>query len=154
MKKLLFLFSLVACTLFVSAQTDTTQVQITEAERIIDKYGEKIINGFNNLVETVTPYAEEGFNMVIKLQIAKGIGHLLPLVFAIIFWILFHVEYKKLIKNGHYPFTREENMTATLLFNLGLSLILTFISIITTYDGIMYLIAPEWFALKEIIDLF
>jgi len=130
---------------------------ITETERIIDKYGSKISDGFNKMVENVAPMAEQGFTMVVKLKFVEGIILLLPLLFAIIFLILFKKEYNKVyneIKDTHYNDVFDcDNITAFIVIYLILFSIFTLIAIFTTYDAIIHIFIPEWFAIKEILNL-
>ena len=130
---------------------------ITETERIIDKYGSKISDGFNKMVEGVVPMAEAGFTMVVKLKFVEGIIMLLPLLFAIIFLILFKKEYNKLyneIKDQTYSNVfDEDNITAFIIIYLILFGLFTSIAIFTTYTAITHIFIPEWFAIKEILNL-
>lgn len=124
------------------AQEEETELKLSETERIVDKYGGQIKQEFNNLMESVTPIATDGFEMVIKLQIAKGIGMLLPIVIFIILFILFMNELNK---------DKNEDLIITFAIGSGIFII---IAIFTTYYGILHLLAPEWFAVKEILELF
>lgn len=130
----------------------------TETERIIDKYSDNIIRGFNSVIEKVTPLAEDGFKVVVKLQFIKGIVYLLPLVFAIIFLILFKREYNKIyeeIKDQSYNNVfDEDNISVFLIIYLLLFTLFTLISLRYTYDGFTHIFVPEWFAIKEIMGLF
>lgn len=40
-----------------------TPIKAQEVERLVDKYGGKIVEGFNSLVEKTTPVAKEGFKI-------------------------------------------------------------------------------------------
>ena len=116
----------------------------TETERIIDKYSDNIISGFNTVIEKVTPLAEDGFTVVTKLQLAKGIGMLIPLILCIIFFIWMISLHKK-----YNAWSSDESFLSEVLFIVTLILALLF-----TYNGLLHIIAPEWFAIKEIMDLF
>jgi hypothetical protein len=170
MKKLLVsLMMFVSFTMF--ATTDSTQVDslitienITEAERIIDKYSSNIVDAFNQTVASVTPLAEEGFKMVVKLQIAKGVANLIPIVAFIIFTFLFKKEYKRIetilasddvpnhMSSRYGPFN-ESNINVWLLVSMSFAIITAIISIFSTYHGMLYFMAPEWYAIKEILKL-
>jgi hypothetical protein len=163
MKRLFILCALVL-SFTINAQTETEE-PITETERIVDKYGGQIIDGFNEVIRNVTPYAEEGFNMVVNLQIAKGIGNLLPTILLFIFIIIFRNEYYRIdniLKSDNIPqhmdkrygVIAEENSTLILWLSLATCILLFIISLFTIYDGVLKLIAPEWYAIKEIIELF
>lgn len=138
-------------------ETDTVPLSnIKEAERLIDKYGSQATKGFNNLVEKVTPLAAEGFNLAVKMQIAEGVARLLPIVLFIIIFILL----KRLVDSykGKEATLNEDLNNNTGVFTLFVIyvvlLVITFlVLLITTYGGITRLIAPEWHAIKEIIEL-
>ena len=156
MKNLIFTLLLLASVPFY-AQEKKEEITTTQTERIIDKYGGKIIEQFNAVIEKSTPLAEDGFRMVVKLQYARGIGFLLPSILFIIFLVLFNTEYKSVKKeigeSDYGPFD-EVNITPQLILYLSLSIILFIVACVDTVDGILYLFAPEWFAIKEILDLF
>lgn len=146
--KLLLVFCIGLISFTTTAQTEETVV-ITETERIIDKYGNKIVDGFNNVIENVTPYAEEGFKMVVKLQIAKGIAYLLiPFLTIILFIISFKCRSKSNL-DKYNPDTYQLLHSVTLV----LGGILFIASIPVTYHGILYISVPEWYAIKEILNL-
>lgn len=158
MKKLFFILC-IFLTGYTYSQTDSLSVKETQTERIIDKYSDKIIDGFNKVIDEVTPLAEEGFNMVVRLQIAKGIIFSLPIIFFFFFLYIFIKEYNKIDKDENkkdpkYGPFYEANITAPLIIYLILTIITFVLSSVFTYDALTHLIAPEWYAIKEIIDLF
>jgi hypothetical protein len=129
---------------------------ITETERIIDKYGSKISDGFNKMVENVAPMAEAGFTMVVKLQIAKGVAYMLIPLLSVLFWIMFFTNYKLALinqKNENIKDWCDASRGTPAIVGLILAIITSTISLFTIYHGLLYLIAPEWFAIKEILNL-
>lgn len=152
-----FIFTLVmlfSLTTFAQQPVDSliTEDKITETERIIDKYGGKIVDGFNNVVSTVTPIAEEGFKIAVRLQIAKGIGYLLPTIFFIIL-ILFRTRGFNIMK--WLTSLKKEQWIETpgpTFVVLGLLCYLA-VCVTTLDNALLYLIAPEWFAIQDIISL-
>ena len=145
MKKI-FILLLTILSINIGFSQNDSIPKITETERIIDKYGGVIIDGFNKTVEQVTPVAEEGFRIAVKLQIAKGVVGILPPFIFIIFAILFVRQYK--IEDD---FSYNPTVLAIAYF---IGTFLFFItSCFTINTGITHLIAPEWFAIKEIINL-
>ena len=161
MKKL-FTVLLLTVSIFSYSQTDSTEVQmldsinITEAERIVDKYSGKVVETFKEFTQAITPSIKEGFGMVVKLQIAKGIGLLLPILLAIIFWFLNLKETNRIRSNKdneHYGVYSEDNASIWLVMSLLLSLTFTLMAIFSTFAGILHIAAPEWYAVKEIINL-
>lgn len=138
---------------------DSLFINETQAERIIDKYVDKIADSFNTGIEKITPTVKEGFNIVVRLQLAKGIAYILPLFSFIIFFILYQKEYNRISKkckeedSDYGPFD-EIHITPLLIINIGITIILCIMTLIYTYDGITHILVPEWFAIKEIIGLF
>jgi len=168
MRKLIILFLLMFTTLIFS-QTTTDSISkpstAQEVERLVDKYGGKIVDGFNTVVEKTTPLAKEGFYVAVKLNIAQGIGELLPLIFSIIFGYIFIKEYNRINNilnsdkvpnnmNENYGPMDEYNVTPLLIMSLIFTCILFILSLIFTISGIKHLIAPEWYAIEDIINLF
>ena len=153
MKKLLFiLITLVSFNTYAQvdsvAESVITTENITEAERIIDKYSSKVVDVFNSAVESATPLAEEGFKMVVRLQIAKGFGNLLSSLFFIVLLITF-----RKIKIYDYIINDKSWSTPAPLL-VVLFIIISFVwAILDLYQAIQYFIAPEWFAIKEILNL-
>lgn len=168
MKKFIFIvFMLFSLTTLAETSKDSIIKPSTaqEVERLVDKYGGKIVNGFNIVVEKATPVAEQGFKIAVRLNIAHGIACLLPLLFFFIFSRTFFNEYNRIeniLKSDNVPdhmdkrygVMGEDNMTPKLTLSL-IALCITFIlSCIFTVSGVKHLIAPEWYAIKDIIDLF
>lgn len=122
-------------------------LEISETERIIDKYGGKIAESFMNLMDTATPVAKEGFQMVVRLQIAKGIVMLIPIILCTICIILFISAARSMEEDDNFP-------NGAMVIISGIIGVVTLITaLFLTGDGILHIIAPEWFAIKEIIAL-
>lgn len=155
MKKLVTILVLLF-TFAVNAQEkeDTTPV-ISETERIVDKYGNKLAESFAEFMETATPMAQEGFKVVVRLQVAKGFCRLLFIPLSIFFaWLFF-----RSLKESHSESFDEKAFSGSVTIAICvMSALLGIISIITaifqTSTGIQMIIAPEWFAIKEIAELF
>lgn len=142
MKNLLFTICLLF-TFTIYAQNDSIiqPSNIAEAERLIDKYGGQLKEDFNNMIKDVTPMAEEGFKVVVRLQVAKGITYLIPTV-------VFFIALPFFIKYG------KEDFDSFQTFIVGMITFISFIiAIFSTYHGVLHIMAPEWFAVKEIIGL-
>ena len=150
MKKLILFIILLIPTITFS-QKDS--LDITETERIIDKYSEKISQSFEQGLEKVTPVAERGFEIAVRLQIARGLSYLLVPIFTVIFLIIFYKNYKIAREYSDYSWTEGKGGTIGVI-----SLIIGSCGLISSipaiYYGISLLIAPEWFAIKEIIEMF
>ena len=148
---------------------DSTQLNnFQEAERLIDKYGGKAVETFEIVVEKATPLAKEGFSMAVKLQFAQGIAQLIPLILFFVFLFLYLKtlrNYKNESIKFDMPDTRNrvstvaENMlinyymTRFLIFGI-LGAVCFILAAVNTYGGVTRLIAPEWYAVKEIVELF
>jgi len=138
--------------LFGMSQIDSLSIEkITETERIIDKYSEKIADSFNNLVEKATPMAEQGFDIMVKLQIVEGILYLLFSILTIILWFFFFKYYKIAKKDNDYWVDGKFGGVSLIL--LIFSTISTIVSIPLMYHGVLKLFLPEVYAIKEILYL-
>lgn len=150
MKKLLFILLFIP---MLSLANDTTIVAESETERIIDKYGGKIVESFNNFAEQALPIAKEGFEVVVRLQIAKGIGYMLIIPVLILFIIVCNRSRNK-SETIHERYGHTDSHEVIYTISL-VGICLSSIALIPmVYHGLLYLIAPEWFAIKEIIGLF
>lgn len=172
MKKLLlcaalFISSFTFAQKAVDSVKDTTASAtpiLDKTEKLVDKYGGKIADAFMSTMEKAKPMAKEGFESVVWLQIAKGVAGVLPLILCIIFMIIFVKEYRKidnLLKSENVPKNMDNhygpfdscNINPILTGSFILTGIMVIVTVFTIADGIQHLIAPKWFAIKEIIDL-
>lgn len=168
MKNIFLLVVLLFSTVVLSQEQPidslVTESKISETERIVDKYGGKIVEGFNRVVEGVAPVAEEGFKIAVKLQIAKGIVYTLPIVLFFTFLSLTMKEYNRINNilnsdnipsnmNKNFGPISDDNVTFVFVTYAILTSLLLFASFGTTFSGVQYLVAPEWFAIKDIIEL-
>lgn len=148
MKSKLLLLMFLTLPLFSFSQVaDSSNITVTEAERIIDKYSEKISNSFNEGIKSITPLAEEGFIIAVRLQYAKAVAGLVPIIlFLFSIYILYKAKKKKFIDDYH-------DLTEKVLMTI-FSIITLIISCFTITDTLGMFIAPEWYAIKDIIRLF
>lgn len=137
---------------------------IEETERLVDKYSSKIADQFNSLIDKSVPIAEEGFRIAIRLQIAKGIVNTLPGVLFIIFLIATTNEYRsiqKVLNSENVPEHMDSrrgpmddrNVNVIFIGRLLLTVVSFVLALFTTYHAITLLVAPEWYAIKDIIEL-
>ena len=169
MKKLLLFVVLMFCTLSYSATKEvapkTETPVLDKTEQLVDKYGAKMVDAFSSTIEKTKPMAKEAFETVVMLQIAKGIACLLPLLMFILFLYLFKREYDRIQNilmsdnvpknmDGRYGVFDDSNVTPFIIIYLLLFVACFIFSMFTTYDGIIHLLAPKWFAIKEIVGLF
>ena len=68
---------------------------------------------------------------------------------------MFNREYKRIDKlnNEHGPLD-DNNVTPQIFIYIIIMIIFFILACICTYDGITHLVAPEWYAIKEVISLF
>ena len=138
-KLILFLFLFTSLSFCYSQERN---IEVNETERLIDKYGDKIINSFEKAVDELAPYTKEGFEIVVRLKFAEGIFYLSLATFLIIISIILLAKWKSWVYDND--------------FEIGAGFFI-FYSIIASsilyYWGIMMSMVPEWFAIKEIIKL-
>lgn len=134
-------------------QKEIDSLQVTQAERIIDKYSGQISEAFNSGVEKITPVAEQGWEMAVKYQVALGIKDVSVALFwlIILMIILYNVN-----KAWKWAKQEDEEDMMGLIFGFTALVGGSLCAVVIAYlaDGILYLIAPEWFALQEVIGLF
>lgn len=157
------------------AQVDS--VTIGETERIIDKYSEKVFSSISGVVESLEAPTKMVFESVVRLQIARGVGLILFTILSIIVVLIgFHrigvgvkllektniiihknnleILEKESVDNSQPALSKDHNSLLELGYAvLGVGSGLFIISLFSLYYGILYLMAPEWFAIKELIDL-
>ncbi len=165
MKRILILSLFTLFSFVVNAQQTIPDTTISNAERIIDKYSGKIANTFIAGIEKITPVAINGFELAVRLQIAIGLFDLVGCMLFFLCFIQLFKEYNRIsilldskdcpsrMNKTEGPFY-DQNAT----FKLGAFTILSILSVIMLpfflYEAFTHLIAPEWFAIKEIIELF
>ena len=140
MKKTMTIILLLFSTVGFSQEQERDSIQITDTERIIDKYGDKIISGFNTIIEETTPYAEKGFELAVRLKIATGIFHIVLSIIAISIIVLILKQWNNWIRNNDMEDPAFVVFLAAAIY-----------TVIGIYHSIVLLIIPEWFAIKEII---
>lgn len=157
------IFGLLLCISLSSfGQTDSAppdDISITETERIVDKYSGKIadnvggvadalIEGFNAGIEKITPIAESGFDAMVTFNIAKGIVYLSP-TFILLIIIIIGAKSKLMGED----ITGDNVPTASGIV-IGI-LFITFLALASSYfyDGVLHLVAPEYYAILDILDL-
>lgn len=140
-------------TVDILKKADAADVEITEAERIIDKYSGKISDTFEKGLETVVPVAEQGFEIATKLQFAKGIVHLSVVGLWVLFLFLTWKTYKVAKEDDPHCWV-DGKCGGFALTSLVIASVLTIALPFMLYHGLTHVMAPEWYAIKEIIELF
>lgn len=163
------LFMMIVCLLslnnYSQQPTDSLDINITETERIIDKYSDKIADSFNKGIEKVAPVAEQGFEIAVKFQIIKGVSGLLPFIAFLVSVFVFRNEYfriSNLLRSDDVPdnmdsrkgIFSEENMSIILFSSFIITAVTLIASFFTLPSAISYILAPEWFAIKDILEMF
>jgi hypothetical protein len=148
MKRLFFIL-LAFVSLNTVAQETVTEPQISEAERIIDKYGGQAVEAFNNAVTKVTPLAEEGFNIAVKLQKAKGIGEIaMAIIFFIAIIFILIIQIISIKKDWS-----DDAQAFSIILGGIVQIVCLAMGASYLYDGILYLVASEWYAITDILNL-
>jgi len=165
MRKLFILsFLFLFASVLTFAQTTTfeteTDVTKTEAERLIDKYGGAMVDGAGNLIDDIGTVltalgeklekpVEDVFNIYVHYYTAKGYINLIPVIFFIFTVIPFFMFYSR----GNYT-DRDWNVYATMTLIFGKSSGGFFIAtVVCVFPGILYLVAPEYFVIQDILEL-
>ena len=170
MKKLLLIlivFTIVSCCNTINAQATQIAIDakdkvldeiglvaeeyVTESnvEKLVDKYTDKIGAAFEALSQKLEQPVEYVWNAFVKVNFAKGIVQLLFLLCFIIS-VFIVLRLLKLLKDDD---NNEVLIGAFVIAALicAFSLIATFCTIT---EAIPRLIAPEYYALKEVFELF
>ena len=151
---LILIFTFISLSLY--SNEDSTKVEMPsttqEVERLIDKYGSKTVEYFENAVESVTPIAEDAFFVVVRLKIAEGIAYLLIIPLLVVCAIFAYRCYK-IAYHDKPSFWPEGKLGGIGAFLCIASVILFILMPFAVYEGLIHIIAPEWFAIKEIFEL-
>ena len=173
MKKIVLLFLMFVMTNICvfgqsteNAKKDTSQTPVLDkTEQLVDKYSAKIADAFISSIDKATPFVKSTFTSVVYLQVGKGVAYLMPTFFCLLFLIIFINEYNKLdaiLKSDKVPTNLdsrtgpfcEDNINPKIIISMCFCIICGIIAIFTIADGIEHLFAPQWFAVKDIIQLF
>ena len=148
MKNILFITLLFITSFVVNAQDSTIINNITEPERIVDKYVNKVTTAVTNIVAELEEPAKEVFDTVVRLQIAKGIVGLLPVILFFLFVFTMY-KFNNLVTSWDDP---SFPAIMVIIFTIAAFVVLV-MAFMKTGDAIMHLIAPKWYAILELIDL-
>lgn len=131
-------------------------LQITQAERIIDKYSEQISEAFSKGVEKITPVAEEGWKLAVEYQKAVGIAEFTKAFGALLIVLLIFYVQRYANKKMTEPDNNEwEGFDiACYIFGGILQICLLFYIFSCIVDGVLHIKAPEWYALNAIMNMF
>jgi len=164
MKKL-FITILILTQLSAFAQ-DSTTTQITETERIVDKYVDQATEAMKGLATALEVPAEHVYDILVWQQLATGIATFIIWGILVIALIIMINSAIKAWKNHH----KEAKESGDRYFDLGdsssgvIALILTIVSAflgiimlvfipIEFSEAIVKILNPEYGAIKEIMDL-
>lgn len=146
LKYLLFtLILLINISIYSQSDSIKQPIQISETERIVDKYSEKITVALQSLAKSLEVPAQKVFEILIKQQYVFAITHTIIIIlttcFMIWIWITFNNLYKK---------TDEDEYICIGIVIQIIHLIYVF-AVLTPVVGCY--INPEYYALKDIIEL-
>lgn len=148
MKKLILLITLTAMSIGSYAQDE----QITEAERIVDKYTGKAGDAIKELATALEQPAEHVYAILVRQSLSEGILFTIGGVVLLIagFWIIKLSMSVNKVKDSYrdmvYP-----DYKYVLSVSGSLILVLSFIILIASP---LRILNPEYYAIKEIMDVF
>ena len=173
MKKSIFLFLFFALTNICVFAQDSPHLKkdssatpvLDKTEQLVDKYGAKIADAFMLSIDKATPFVKSTFTSLIYLQIGRGVAYLIPLFLFLFFLYLSINEYNKvdnILKSDKVPKNldavygvfHENNVNPKIIVSLIFCFAFCIFTCFTIVDGIEHLFAPQWFAVKDIIDMF
>lgn len=144
MKKFLFIL-MMAFTVPVFANNDSTV--INENERLIDKYSEKVYSAMEQLAEQLKVPAQHVYGVLVKQAVVEAWTILIVAVIGIILLSIFGPKFvKSLLKDDEV-----RGVLSMIISSLGL--IMLTISIINLNTIVGGFLNPEYYALKEILNL-
>jgi hypothetical protein len=146
MKKLLFAFILIiVCFVSNAQQIDSIQyVTNTNAEKLIDKYSEKMTNAITVLAEKLKQPAEHVYGILVKQSLVQGWSIFVAFIIAT---ILFVIVFIGAIKN----WANAEETFGFLSIILGVCWLIAIVILIS--DGLPRLLNPEYEAIQQILKL-
>lgn len=138
---------------------------LDKTEQLVDKYGAKIADAFMVSIDKATPFVKSTFASLVYLQIGRGIAYLIPTLLFLLFVFLLIKEYNLLdavlksdkipnYLNGNRGPLHEDNINPKILICVLFSIVFCVASIFTIGAALEHLFAPQWFAVKDIIDMF
>ncbi len=111
------------------------QTTLSTAERILEKTW-----------NAVSPVGAEAWDMIVNLQRAKGLIMTLPFV------IMIFIMYRMIIKRPKLD--KDMGISDALWIMSIVTVVIIAINTFSTFTmGLMYLLAPQWYALKEVMSL-
>lgn len=151
MKKLFLIALLFTISVNIFAQIDSVSTSITETERIIDKYTDKIGAAIIALSEKLQQPAEFVWTSLVKQNLLEGYLNLIPIVLMFVFIVLFF-KYRK--KSEWDSCNDAENFEAVMSIIMGILSIIFFIaSVFCIRSGILKILNPEYYAIQDIFSL-
>lgn len=172
MKKCVFLFLMFVFTnIRIFAQDSNLKKDssatpvLDKTEQLVDKYSAKIADVFMSSIDKATPFVKSTFTSLVYLQICKGIAYLVPTFFFLLFLWIFIYQYNKVEKilnsdkvpnnlRAGYGVFNSYNINPKIIISFILFILFGIVSMCTIADGIEHLFAPQWYAVKDIIELF
>jgi len=150
MKKIFVLLAFVITFASQTIAITADSTNISNAERIIDKYSDKAYTTIVSIADRLEGPAKEVFHYVTMKNFAQGIAGFAP---ALLFLMLFYYYFptvKKMIKENKC----DADHGAVFVVGWGLALLALGILTISTFQSsVMHIIAPEWYAIQDIVSL-
>jgi VIT1/CCC1 family predicted Fe2+/Mn2+ transporter len=163
-----FIFSLMLLlTTSIYAQDSTAVVgEVTAAERIIDKYSGKAYEAVKELASALKVPAEHVYKVLVMQGVAEGITYLVVGIIGFILGLigLYYYSYAKRQNIKGNPYNTggvtsdwqagncvEQTLSVILYVIGGLLILIMMFNISTVVTG---LINPEYYALKQVMEVF
>lgn len=123
---------------------------LSEAERIVDKYGGKIADAFSEGLSKVAPVAEDGFRIMVIYHRAEGITVVLGFLISLFFAYKCASGIKEVLDERDTEGRQVALIAGAIVFSIA-----TCVFLVNTFSwGLTSIIAPEYYAIKEIISMF
>lgn len=155
MKKLFPLLLLVLCSFTMNAQLDTIvtpNIEISTAERVVDKYADKAYGAVKELANALKVPAEHVYTVLVKQAVVVSITWIITFIILIIISILCIKTISKYgIQNNDYEIDQRGMAGMIIGIFTGIGVIICFTNIDIMVGG---LLNPEYYAIQEILDTF
>lgn len=166
MKKVFFILSFLFTLFIVNAQTtvnstaektattvvdSTNYLALVQAEKLVDKYSGNITAAVVSLAKALQQPAEKVFQILTYKAFAEGLGLLLLPIITILLIIWFFLSFKK--SEWTYSGDPDNKYAVMTIISGATSVIMLAVTYINITNMITHLIAPEYYAIKDIIDI-
>ena len=136
---------------------NTASVNTTEAERIIDKYGNKVWNALSELANTLQVPAEHVYSVLVYQYRAMGTIDLILLLSGIFLLIIFSImSYRFSIGEFRDSTKTTSREVYTIISGIIAGILLItcfFVTICCLSDMYLHIVNPEYYVIQDILQL-